>query len=348
MFCVISATGRNDRDVEKAIGIAFRPRTCSVALGDCFMRRDMSGRASLLSTTMLSGLVGAFFLAPTIVPAADLRVSAATAPSPVAAQPFAVDGFNVKLDGLGGSIANRSLYGSQGAVAIPLGQFGLQMDGAAGNFDNRFFGSTAGHAFWRNPAVGLAGFYSSYTQWNSIVGNVHVAKYGGEGALYLGQWTAEGAAGVESGSNRTATVGTFIDTINVKTRFFDQVSLAYYLNDNLKLSIGHAYTAGRSALTAGGEWSFAAGSGRMASLFAEGRFGEGNNHGVWGGLRIYFGQRDKTLIRRNREDDPVMDLPSNLFPLIDGFGQTSVPKGPTTPTCPPGEVFFGGVCVFPV
>ena len=172
---------------------------------------------------------------------------------------FAVDGFNVKLDGLGGSIANRSLYGSQGAVAIPLGgQYGLQIDGAAGNFDNRFFGSTAGHAFWRNPAVGLAGFYSSYTQWNSIVGNVHVAKYGGEGALYLGQWTAEGAAGVESGSNRTATVGTFIDTINVKTRFFDQVSLAYYLNDNLKLSIGHAYTAGRSALTAGGEWSFAA------------------------------------------------------------------------------------------
>jgi hypothetical protein len=97
-----------------------------------------------------------------------------------------------------------------------------------------------------------------------------------------------------------------LSTINVKTRFFDQVCLAYYLNDNLKLSIGHAYTAGRNALTAGGAWSFAAGSGRMASLFAEARFGEGNNHGVWGGLRIYFGQRDKTLIRRNREDDPVM------------------------------------------
>ena len=103
-------------------------------------------------------------------------------------------------------------------------------------------------------------------------------------------------------------------------------------------------------MTAGGEWSFAAGSGRMASLFAEGRFGEGNNHGVWGGLRIYFGQRDKTLIRRNREDDPEPDLPSNLFPLIDGLGQTSVPpasKGPTTPTCPPGEIFVGGVCIFP-
>src|ERR1700731_4176730 len=123
------------------------------------------------------GTGGCLFSRPDDRPPAALRISA-TATSPVAAQPFAVDGFNVKVDGLGGSIANRSLYGSQGAVAIPLGgQFGLQIDGAAGNFDNRFFGSTAGHLFWRNPMVGLAGLYASYTDWKSVVGSVHVSKY---------------------------------------------------------------------------------------------------------------------------------------------------------------------------
>ena len=43
----------------------------------------------------------------------------------------------------------------------------------------------------------------------------------------------------------------------------------------------------------------------MTSLFVEGRAGEGSFHGVWGGVRFYFGQKDKTLIRRHREDDPT-------------------------------------------
>jgi hypothetical protein len=34
-------------------------------------------------------------------------------------------------------------------------------------------------------------------------------------------------------------------------------------------------------------------------------FAEGGNNAVLGGVRFYFGQRDKTLIDRNRQDDPV-------------------------------------------
>jgi hypothetical protein len=308
----------------------------------------MSQRAVLLATTMLSGIAGAMFFSPVAGRAADTSVTAPFLKAPpMELPPPAVDGINFKFDGLGGTIANRSLYGSQGAVAIPLGgQYGLQVDGAAGSFDDRFFGSTAGHLFWRDPRAGLAGAYASYTDWKSPVGSVFVAKYGGEGALYLGRWTAEGVAGVEGGSNRTGTVGPFIDTINVKTRFFDEARIAYYLTDNLKLAVGHAFTGGKHAATVGGEWSFAAGGGRMASLFAEGRFGDHNDNGVWGGLRIYFGQHDKSLIRRNREDDPVTDLPNNLFAFTNPFGQTSVPPAaPTTPVCPAGEVFFHGHCI---
>jgi len=41
----------------------------------------------------------------------------------------------------------------------------------------------------------------------------------------------------------------------------------------------------------------------MASLCVEGRAGEYT--GVWGGLKLYVGKSNKTLIRRHREDDPV-------------------------------------------
>ena len=52
------------------------------------------------------------------------------------------------------------------------------------------------------------------------------------------------------------------------------------------------------------EYGFALGGGRMASLFANGTIGETGLYSARGGLRIYFGQHDKTLINRNRQDDP--------------------------------------------
>jgi hypothetical protein len=304
------------------------------------------GCERLLSSTALSGIVGGLvFLSGSAAGAADFEPLVTKAP--VASQP-AVDGLNFKAEGLGGTIANRSIYGSQGAVSIPLGgQFGLQLDGALGSFDNRFVGSGAAHAFWRDPSKGLAGFYTSHTYWDRF-GGVHVDRYGAEGALYLNRWTLEGVAGVEDGSNKSEIVGNIINTITIKTRFFDQVSASYYLTDNLRLSVGHAYTDGRSMLTLGSEWGFRVGDRTMGALFVEGRAGEGNFHGVWGGLKFYFGNHDKTLIRRNREDDPPSDQNLNLFTLGGAVGQQGVPPPPPQqPTCPPGEHFVQGIgCVF--
>ena len=86
----------------------------------------------------------------------------------------------------------------------------------------------------------------------------------------------------------------------------------------------------------------------MAALFAEGRIGEDDYHGVWGGIRFYFGQKDKSLIRRHREDDPTG--------LEDGMGVSN--GGSTSPvpsssqntttviTCPPGFILnTNGACV---
>lgn len=124
-------------------------------------------------------------------------------------------------------------------------------------------------------------------------------RYAAEGEYYLSRWTLSGIAGIETVSINSAVLG-----FSVPNRFFDHVSAAYYVTDNFKLSAGHLYTSNTHFLTLGTEYGFALGGGRMAALFAKGLIGEGGNNAVLGGLRIYFGQHDKTLIERHRQDDP--------------------------------------------
>jgi hypothetical protein len=47
----------------------------------------------------------------------------------------------------------------------------------------------------------------------------------------------------------------------------------------------------------------------MAALFVCGVLGASNTNSVRAGLRIYFGQRDKTLMDRSRQDDPTTYFP---------------------------------------
>jgi hypothetical protein len=85
-----------------------------------------------------------------------------------------------------------------------------------------------------------------------------------------------------------------------------------YVTDNFKLSIGHFYGFARSGLTLGAEQGFALGGGRMASVFARAVVAEGGDNAALVGLRIYFGQHDKTLMARNRQDDPDPDVCGNV------------------------------------
>jgi len=299
----------------------------------------MRVRASVLSFVVCGAVVGAVLSVVSARAADDIATAAATyAPAP------AVDGINGKVDGFGGSVAKRSLYGGEGALSVPLGgSYGLQIDGAGGSLGDSSFASTAGHLFWRDPSIGLLGGYVSYTHWDAFSG-VNLAKYGAEGAWYAGRWTLEGVAGVESGSQKTLFGTNGITTkVNLATRGFDHVTASYYVNDNWKLSIGQLYTGGRNALSLGTEYGFALGGGRMGALFAEGRIGEAGSNGIFGGLKIYFGQRDKTLIRRNREDDPVTTTQDNLQGISSGTSGTPTTTAPLT--CPTGQHLVGGVCV---
>ncbi len=294
-------------------------------------------RARLLATTFLTSLAGGLF-----------AVSMAYAKDPAPAQLPAVDGLNGKLEIMGGEAANAGLFGGQGSLSAPLGgQYGVQVDGAAGAFDSRFVGGGAAHLFWRNPQQGLLGAYGDAMRWERY--GVNIGHVGGEGEAYLGRWTLRGVAGAEFNNNPSSTTivpiaGGFVTNnatigkLNGTSRFFDLVTLSYYITDNWAASIGQRYLGGKDALALGTEYALPSHSSILPSLFAEARIGSGsNNYGAWGGVRFYFGNSDKTLIRRNREDDPT----STLFDIASTLGPGSTSS---TGTCTNGEIFQNGQC----
>jgi len=228
----------------------------------------------------------------------------------------AVDGINGKISGLGGGANHTNgFYGGTGSLSVPLAQqWGAQFDVGAGS--DKGIGSLAGagHLFWRDPSIGLLGAYGSYSHWNGsdIVNFGHVSAdtghFAGEGEYYWGRWTFGGLAGVRT-VRINAPVVPGVQAGSIPNGFFDSFSASYYVTDNFKLLIGHRYqSSGGHGLRLGAEHGFALGGGRMASLFAEALFAEGGSNAVLAGLRVYFGQHDKTLIDRHRQDDPTSNL----------------------------------------
>lgn len=304
----------------------------------------MSVRSRLFSSTFLTGLVSILF--------GVAAASAGSAP-PASQQLPAVDGVNGTGALLGGSDDTKALFAGTGSLAVPLGtQYGAEFDGVAGGYDSRFLGAGAAHLFWRNPAEGLLGAYGDGIHWNTPIGGVNVGHVGGEGEAYLGRWTLRGLAGAEFGNNATTNSSAVIATIpggfitgttangalkNV-TRFFDTVTLEYYVTDNWDVWAGQRYLGGKNAAAFGTEYALGSYGHILPTLFAEGRVGEGgNNYGAWAGLRLYFGNHDKTLIRRNREDDPS----SNLFDIVNTLGPGSTSS---SGTCTNGATFTNGNC----
>jgi hypothetical protein len=284
---------------------------------------------------MLSGVVGASFLAVTAVPAADAPVKAPYAPpGPLPA----VSGLNYNLAAFGGyaRIDDRGpgnnlsggLGGVGGTIVAPLAHaYGLKLSGLVGGWEGEAFYGGAAHLFWRDPAIGLLGVYGSYTRTDA--GSAALGRLAVEFQRYLGQYSIEGQIGWEG--------------VDVSSNLFTRLDLGYYLNENLKLRIGHRYTDERHLLAVGAESLFRTAGNHALSGFVEGRFGKDYTV-AWAGLRLYFGA-DKSLIRRHREDDPgnhTTDATDDLIALRHHVK-------PSSPRCPSGEVFDpeAGQCEFP-
>lgn len=290
----------------------------------------------LRATTMLYGAVGATFLSISAYAGDPLLFST----KPISDYVPGVDGFNGKFEPLAGTLANRTLVGTQGALSFPLGgPVGLQIDGAFGSLQQQRFGNIAGHLFLRNPGQGLIGFYTNHTLWDQF-GGAYVGQVAAEGEFYSGRWTLQGIAGVEFGNSVSNTItstsivapgpvpfgipgvvttSSTTSIFDVRTRFFDQINLKYYLTDDWLGYIGHRYLGGKNALAFGGEYAIPLGNRLHASAFIEARVGEGEFHGIWGGLKFYFGQKDKPLIARHRQDDPNIWGVNSLFSIVNSL-----------------------------
>lgn len=222
----------------------------------------------------------------------------------------AVSGINGKISVLGGSLFDEGYGAVAGSITIPIGvRYGLQLDGAIGTHDGEFIGGGAGHLFWRDPSMALLGVYGSHTYHDNLGGSV--SRIGVEGEYYWDQVTFKAVVGAEFFD---VDVTTDVDDEN----FFAFSDLSYYPLDNLELSIGHRYTAQTHALALGVEYQFDQqifSSG--VALFAEGRIGENDYEGIWGGVTFYIGD-DKSLIRRHREDDPDDWGEDNLLGAVLG------------------------------
>jgi hypothetical protein len=264
--------------------------------------------------------------------AADLPDPAPLLRPPVFTTLPAVSAFNGKFDGGGGAFDGRKFGFSTGALSAPLGQnFGAQLDAIGGGGEATGFIGGAGHLFWRDPSKGLIGAYGSLTHFAGdrlfTIGNFPTGGIGArflgriapEVELYFGRFSFEGQAGYQfSDAGRS---------FNLRRRDFDTrdrgfyslADVAYYVTDDLRVALGHRFVVNRNALAAGIEYQLPFDSTFAMTLFAEGRFGEDHYRAAWGGIRIYFGDEKKTLIRRHREDDPARSPIEEFEALMYSF-----------------------------
>lgn len=284
--------------------------------------------------------------------AADVDTSVAPAPLFTQAKP-AVDGVNGKAEFFGGAsqayasnggslpyLASSLPYnssnstawygtaGGAGTISIPVGHsFGIQLDGVSALYENAYTGGGAGHFFWRDPDKGLLGAYGSGL-YSALTGGRGVWQAAGEAEAYLHRFTIGGLVGVQGYTNNSHnTFYNALQTPNIAlaygsgfysatnpNRFFDDVFIAYYPIDDLKLAVGHVYSQGLNGASVQAEYLLSQfrGSGIAVSTFAEGIVGANNNSLAMAGIKIYFGNHDKTLIRRHREDDPATHISEQM------------------------------------
>ena len=250
----------------------------------------------------------------------------------------AVSGLNGKLSAQGGIYSDEAAALALGSLSVPLTRaFGLQLDGALGTLDGDVMRGGAAHLFHRDPAKYLIGAYGSFHRWRSI----DIWRAALEAEIYLGRFTVEALVGVESVSHRlqlSAPAGGPAGPITLERvddeHFFAITNVAYYLQDNIRLSVGYRYVNEESLGAAGLEFLFNNTGSTPVSLFAEGQFGTREYTRAMAGVRIYLGStNEKSLIRRHREDDPRNYVP-DFFAAPDA--------------CPADRSIVGSQCVLPV
>ena len=249
-----------------------------------------------------------------LLSSASFAVLALWLAQPASASGPAVSGPNGKISAFTGTIDGDFTLGSTGSFAVPLsGAWGAQVDVLVGTAEGGGYYGIGGHLFTRDPAKGLIGFYGSYVGWGSAttvpvdtpefgvadITGANVGKLGVEGEAYLGRFSLEGLAAWQFGTN---------------SGLAGKAMVAFYPSDNLRLDLGYNYLQGPgSSITGGIEWA----PNGNAGLFVSAAAAQSGNTTVIGGIKAYFGgSPTKSLIRREREDDPENLLPEDLYTTL--------------------------------
>lgn len=198
-----------------------------------------------------------------------------------------------------------------GTITTPIGHdFGLQVDMGAGTLRGSPIGTASGHLFWRDPDKGMMGVYGQGNYWAFSSGS-NSWKAAAEIEGFYGQITLRGLFGAQGfGYNYSPNESlNYSRNQNLPDRFFNLALARYYVTDDLMLAAGEKYINGRGAGVVRAELlpSQFRGNAIAPTIFIRGQFAPENNNSIIAGMRIYFGNSDKTLIRRHREDDPEWD-----------------------------------------
>jgi hypothetical protein len=277
---------------ELAIRVGFEPpaRARLIAVDTLTARRTLR---ALLSRHALSAAWASLFGIATTVP--------------VAAQGPAVSQPNLSVM-TRGALFDENHFGSDGFAGVgikgvvPLGTpFGFQGEAAVGT--DKYWG-VGGHLFYRDPDRGLLGVFSSYEQND----NGHISRVGGEGSLYLGNFAIDSLAGYQQSTGGNG--------------FYGKLDLSFYATPDFKLSGGVETEPQAIFGHAGFEWQPAFTGVSGISIYADGRFGDPDRNRVMAGINFHFGGVGKTLLDRDRRDDP------------EGLLFNSIAQQPETPKPP--------------
>lgn len=269
----------------------------------------MKRAAVLLTGTIAAGMYGSVSMA------ADIE----TGPLP------AVSGPNGKVEIGGGwadidDLDDDEVFRGGAAFSFPVGDmFGIQADLTALDAFGETAVGGAGHFFTRDPNSYLFGVYGGYVD----AGPANAWHVGPEAELYLDNVSFEAVGGVIDFSDGGG------------TDFYAMGKVALYANENLRMSVGASSVAGFESANAGLEW-FMGDTGLPVSLTVDGQLGEDGYSNIMGGLSLYFGAEDKSLIRRHREDDLRLHF-FNIFSAgLLGGGGGALCNDPESCEAPPG------------
>lgn len=221
----------------------------------------------------------------------------------------AVSGVSPRLSAYGGVVGGERAAGGVFTLTAPLGQsFGAQIEGDLAGLDEDAIGGVTGHVFWRDPDVGLLGFFGGAGLRTDVLDSEYY-RGGVEGQLYLGRFGVDAAIGYEITE----------DSVGDETEgAYGRLDLDYYASDDFLVTGAYRRVAETNLVGASAEYQAISSKRAGLSFFADGRVSldESEDYSVVGGVRIYIDQ-PKSLIDRHRKDDPQLSTTFDNLNVVE-------------------------------